>query len=98
MGTDANGNEYYENREDVSGRDRWVIYSKWDHDASQIPPHWHQWMSRMTDDIPTEKTLPTPFFTPKFMENLTGTSGAFKTYSTTKPKLEEWNPVVKPRQ
>ena len=97
-GTDAMGNEYYENRNDVSGRDRWVIFKKWDHDASQVPPHWHQWMSHMTDDIPTEQSLPTPFYTPTtFQENLTGTSGAFKTYSTTGPKILSWEPKVAKR-
>lgn len=42
-GVDSQGNEYYENRDDVANRDRWVNYAKWDYDASQIPPQWHQW-------------------------------------------------------
>jgi NADH dehydrogenase (ubiquinone) 1 alpha subcomplex subunit 12 len=82
----------------IIGRDRWVIFKKWNHDASQIPPEWHQWMHRMTDDIPSEKTLPNSFFTPKHFENLTGTRGAFKTYNTTAPKLNLWEPTVKSRE
>ncbi|PWN46697.1 hypothetical protein IE53DRAFT_391138 [Violaceomyces palustris] len=30
-------------------------------------------------------------------ENLTGTRGAFKTYNTTKPKINAWEPKVAPR-
>ena len=74
------------------GRDRWVQYNKWDFDASQIPPEWHQWMHRMSDDIPTEKTLPKPMFASTSREHLTGTRGAFKTYNTTIPKLTSWDP------
>ena len=74
-----------------------MIYSKWNSDASQIPPEWHQWMHRFTDDIPTEQTLPKPFYESKFVENLTGTSGAFKTYSTVVPKISAWTPKVKER-
>ncbi|KAJ3213404.1 hypothetical protein HDU67_002936 [Dinochytrium kinnereticum] len=64
---------------------------------SSDPPHRHQWLHRMTDDIPSESTLPTPSFTPPHIELLTGTSGAFKTYSTVKPKYESWEAAVKPR-
>jgi hypothetical protein len=52
----------------------------------------------MTDDIPTEETLPSSFFTPRHFENLTGTRGAFKTYNTTAPKLTTWEPMVKSRE
>ncbi|KAJ1327213.1 hypothetical protein BSLG_010555 [Batrachochytrium salamandrivorans] len=94
MGTDKFGNEYFENREDMHGRDRWVVYKKWDFDATQAPPEWHQWLHRMSDDVPTETTLPKPFFAQESRENMTGTRGAFKTYNTTVPKITAWEPKV----
>nr|KAJ3415083.1 hypothetical protein HK105_001602 [Polyrhizophydium stewartii] len=98
VGKDALGNEYYENRDDIHGRDRWVVLRKWNYDASQIPPEWHQWMHRMTDDIPSETTIPKPFYASDPRENLTGTRGAFKTYNTTVPKMTEWEPKALPRR
>ncbi|KAI8929187.1 NADH ubiquinone oxidoreductase subunit NDUFA12-domain-containing protein [Entophlyctis helioformis] len=98
IGVDKFGNEYYENREDMHGRDRWVNFKKWDFDASQVPPEWHQWLHRMTDDLPSDKTLPKPFFGLEHRENMTGTRGAFKTYNTTVPKLSAWEPQTKARQ
>lgn len=44
VGKDSHRNEYYENRADYHGRDRWVLYNKWNFDASQVPPEWHQWV------------------------------------------------------
>jgi hypothetical protein len=46
----------------------------------------------MTDELPCGKL---PFFSPKtWNENLTGTFGAFKTYSTVVPKINSWSPRV----
>ncbi|KAJ3277459.1 hypothetical protein HDU76_010357, partial [Blyttiomyces sp. JEL0837] len=97
VGVDALGNEYYENREDLVGRDRWVIYDKWNYDPSQVPPEWHQWLHRFTDDIPTPETIPKPDYTSKHLEHMTGTTAAFKTYRTVKPKITNWEPTVKAR-
>jgi NADH:ubiquinone oxidoreductase subunit len=94
VGTDEHGNEYYENKDEVLGRDRWVLFKKWNFDATQVPPQYHQWLHRITD----ETNLSTPFFTPKHFENVTGTKGAFKTYNTTVRKVTEWNPQVKARE
>ncbi|KAJ3106818.1 NADH dehydrogenase 1 alpha subcomplex subunit 12 ndufa12/DAP13 [Phlyctochytrium planicorne] len=91
VGVDVHGNEYYENRNDIVGRDRWVLFSKWNYDSTQVPPEWHQWLHKTTDDIPSDKTVPVPFYTPPHQEFYTGTRAAFKTYSTVKPKIEEWN-------
>ncbi|KAI8914402.1 NADH ubiquinone oxidoreductase subunit NDUFA12-domain-containing protein [Gorgonomyces haynaldii] len=98
IGVDVHGNEYYENRKDISNRDRWVIYNKWDYDGSQVPPQWHQWLHKISDDVPTDKTVPTPFYEPAHFENMTGTRGAFKTYNTVAQKLHQWEPKVKERQ
>ncbi|KAI8831585.1 hypothetical protein BC829DRAFT_409455 [Chytridium lagenaria] len=86
VGTDVNGNEYYENRADI-----------WNYDPTQVPPEWHQWLHKVTDDIPSETTFPTPLFTPTHVEHLTGTTAAFKTYNTTKPKIESWEAQVRAR-
>ena len=95
VGKDALGNEYYENRNEVNFRDRWVLYEKWNFDASQIPVEWHAWMTHMTDSLPDSNV---PFYSPKqWNENYTGTFGAFKTYSTVTPKMNMWIPKVKPR-
>merc|ERR1719354_609638 len=98
VGVDEHKNEYYENRTEVSMRDRWILYNKWNFDATQIPPQWHQWLHRMTDDIPSDKTLPTSFFTPSHVENVTGSSGAFKTYNTVKNRFQSWVPQVAERK
>ncbi len=71
-----------------------MLYAKWDSDASQVPPEWHQWLHRFTDDIPNEKTVPKPFYTETPRENMTGTSGRFTTYNTVTPKLSTWKPTV----
>jgi NADH:ubiquinone oxidoreductase subunit len=74
-----------------------VLYAKWDSDGSQVPPDWHCWLHHTVDDIPSASTFPKPSFVSEYRENLTGTSGAFKTYSTTTRKLEAWAPAVKER-
>ncbi|KAI9330786.1 NADH ubiquinone oxidoreductase subunit NDUFA12-domain-containing protein [Zopfochytrium polystomum] len=97
VGKDEFGNEYYENRNDPVFRGRWVLYSKWNVDASQVPAEWHHWLHSMTDDVPTAETVPKPFFARRHTENVTGSTGAFKTYSTVTPKIESWAPVAKSR-
>jgi NADH dehydrogenase (ubiquinone) 1 alpha subcomplex subunit 12 len=77
----------------VSNRDRFVIYSKWNYDASQIPPSCHSWLCHITDEIiDTNKGAGEGF-----LENLTGTAGAYKTFNTVGPKFSTWKPVVKQR-
>ncbi|KAI9099847.1 NADH ubiquinone oxidoreductase subunit NDUFA12-domain-containing protein, partial [Phlyctochytrium arcticum] len=98
VGRDEAGNSYYENREDIVLRDRWVEYKSWNPDASQVPAEWHQWLHRITDEVPNPENIPRPFFSPPHIENLTGSTGAFKTYNTTVPKYNSWTPGTKARQ
>jgi NADH:ubiquinone oxidoreductase subunit len=67
-------------------RTRWVEYAKHDYDAAQIEPGWHAWMSYLIDTPPGKDGLTqagTRAFEPTAPKpNFTGTSGAFKTYST----------------
>ncbi|WVQ81910.1 hypothetical protein IAT38_004037 [Cryptococcus sp. DSM 104549] len=103
VGTDRFGNRYYENydpNEELPGRNRWVDFSQHDLNASQVPPEWHSWISHIRKDPPTEDAImkqSVPFWGTPYVENLTGTRGSFKTYSTTAPKIQAWDPVVKPR-
>lgn len=95
IGTDKYGNKYFENNTYFMGRNRFVVYpyvDRYTFDASQIPAEWHRWMHYMTDDPPT-KVLPAER---KFIQahetNKTGTKLEYVPYSTTRPKIEEWQP------
>ncbi|EIN10482.1 NDUFA12-domain-containing protein [Punctularia strigosozonata HHB-11173 SS5] len=97
-GTDQFGNKYYENlnpEEEVPGRHRWVDFAQHDFNATQVPPEWHSWLSHIRKDPPSEdpvvQNLTPPWKTP-WVENLTGTRGAFKTYNTAAPKIQAWTP------
>ncbi|PHH93345.1 hypothetical protein CDD83_5899 [Cordyceps sp. RAO-2017] len=101
VGQDRAGNKFFENNEELPLRTRWVEYAKHDYDAAQIEPGWHAWMSYMVDRPPTEDALLAPgrrpFEKAVPVPNYTMTRGAFKTYSTTKPKIAAWEPVAAQR-
>ncbi|KAG5949104.1 hypothetical protein E4U53_006024 [Claviceps sorghi] len=101
VGTDRAGNKYFENMEELPLRTRWVEYAKHDYDAAHIEPGWHAWMSYSLDKPPTEDPLIAvglrKFEKPYPIPNYTQTMGAFKTYSTTKPKISAWEPVAAQR-
>eukprot|EP01099_Mayorella_cantabrigiensis_P001995 TRINITY_DN1872_c0_g1_i1.p1 TRINITY_DN1872_c0_g1~~TRINITY_DN1872_c0_g1_i1.p1 ORF type:complete len:154 (+),score=40.97 TRINITY_DN1872_c0_g1_i1:43-462(+) len=100
VGTDANGNKYYEDNNDavITGRRRWVDYSAgFAYDASQVPPEWHSWLHHMSD-IPGHKVSPPKFQTPH-RQNLTGTPDSYhprdvyrKTLEPPTPSGSVWNP------
>ncbi|SPO06875.1 related to nadh-ubiquinone oxidoreductase subunit b17.2 [Cephalotrichum gorgonifer] len=102
VGTDSMGNKFFENTEELPLRTRWVEYAKHDYDAAHIGVGWHAWISYIVDKPPTEDAVlqlrkrewdpvgPIP--------NYTGTRGAFKTYNTTVPKLNAWEPTVAERR
>jgi len=98
------GNRYFENynaEEEVPGRHRWVDFAQHRFNASQVPPEWHSWLQHIRKDPPTEDPNMQRFSPPwkaPYVENLTGTRGAFKTYNTSGPKVVAWDPVVSPRQ
>ncbi|WWD19020.1 hypothetical protein CI109_103477 [Kwoniella shandongensis] len=103
VGTDQFGNRYFENlnpNEEIPGRHRWIDFSQDDFNASQVPPEWHSWLSHIRHLPPSEDPIVkqwTPTWKAPFVENMTGTRGAYKPYSTTAPKVRAWEPVVKPR-
>ncbi|KAE8446645.1 hypothetical protein EG329_011838 [Mollisiaceae sp. DMI_Dod_QoI] len=99
---DRYGNKYYENlEEELPLRTRWVDYKDAEFDPSHIEPGWHAWISYMVDKPPTQdpilQTLVRSWELPEHRPNFTATRGAFKTYSTTKPKLTAWTPTTAPR-
>ncbi|KAG9074271.1 hypothetical protein FS749_005308 [Ceratobasidium sp. UAMH 11750] len=103
VGADKFGNRYFENNnaeEEIPGRHRWVDYRQHEYNASQIPAEWHAWMHHIRLLPPTEdKALQEsqrPWQTP-FLENLTGTRGAYRPYNTAAPKITAWEPKTKPR-
>ncbi|KAJ3998616.1 NDUFA12-domain-containing protein [Lentinula boryana] len=77
------------------GRQRWVDFAQHEYHASQVPPEWHSWIHHIRKDPPANdpvvKNLTPPWQTP-WVENLTGTRGAFKTYNTVAPKINAWEP------
>jgi len=93
MGVDQFGNQYFQNeKEEPWGRSRWVFYANKNYDASQVPPEWHMWLHRISDTTPTSKTYERQPWQSEHTENWTGTSKAFRTCNTTKPKYEYWEP------
>ncbi|GAA5799660.1 hypothetical protein HPULCUR_005076 [Helicostylum pulchrum] len=97
VGTDANGNRYFENLDEVSGRERWVDYASNQPDSVDITPDWHMWLSRIVQEPPTEMNIQPKKWWGEPIPNFSGTPKAFQTYSTTAPKLHAWEPTVKAR-
>ncbi|ERS98717.1 hypothetical protein HMPREF1624_05504 [Sporothrix schenckii ATCC 58251] len=104
IGVDKYGNKFFENmEEELPLRTRWVDYKNKDYDASQVEPLWHAWLAYTVDTPPQNDSLMATanaraWAVPEHRPNFTGTRGAFKTYSTTKPKINAWDPVAAPRQ
>ncbi|XP_059618892.1 probable NADH dehydrogenase [ubiquinone] 1 alpha subcomplex subunit 12 [Phlebotomus argentipes] len=99
VGEDKYGNKYYENPYFFYGRNRWVEYSpdfSTDYDGSQIPADWFGWMHYKTD-LPPDRDGTRPKY--KWMvdhsENMSGTPGQYMPYTTTRPKIEAWDPSKK---
>lgn len=63
IGTDQNGNKYYENRAYQVGRHRWAVFANpWDYSASSIPPGWHAWLCCIHDGAPSVHAYSRPFY------------------------------------
>lgn len=95
VGEDSYGNKYYEDKNLMLGRDRWVVYHPKfgvDYEGSLVTPEWFGWLHHKTDQPPT-KVPPTSYaWQIDHQENVTGTKDAFMPYTTTKPKVEAWVP------
>jgi NADH dehydrogenase (ubiquinone) 1 alpha subcomplex subunit 12 len=100
VGADQFGNRYFENlnpEEEVPGRHRWVDYAQHNYHASQVPPEWHSWIQHIRKDPPTADPVVqnlSPSWKSPWVENLTGTRGAYRPYNTAGPKVTAWSPKV----
>ncbi|NP_001165800.1 NADH dehydrogenase (ubiquinone) 1 alpha subcomplex, 12 [Nasonia vitripennis] len=96
VGEDKYGNKYYENNMYFVGRNRWVVYNPKVHlnyDASQVPAEWFGWLHYKTDLLPhRDPHRPKYKWMVEHTPNLSGTDKAYMPYSTTKPKIEAWQP------
>ncbi|KAK4235902.1 NADH ubiquinone oxidoreductase subunit NDUFA12-domain-containing protein [Achaetomium macrosporum] len=101
VGTDKFGNKFYENKDELPLRTRWVDYAKHDYDAAHIEPLWHAWISYAVDTPPNQDpimaTANRPWNPKVHTPNRTLTRGAYKPYNTTKPKIQSWEPFAAPR-
>lgn len=78
VGSDAQGNVYFQAKRVRDGRRRrWVMYNG-ANDASRVPPEWHGWLHNTIDSLPDD-ALPPPRVWEKPAEpNLTGTVAAYR--------------------
>jgi NADH:ubiquinone oxidoreductase subunit len=77
VGTDAEGNVYYTERN--SGRPRprrWVMYRGGVAEASRVPPEWHAWLHYTTDaPLPVQNRRP---WQRPHLANPTGTETSYR--------------------
>ncbi|KAG5353696.1 NADH dehydrogenase [ubiquinone] 1 alpha subcomplex subunit 12 [Termitomyces sp. T112] len=103
VGKDQFGNRYYENcnqYEEVPGRHRWVDLAQHNYHASQVPPEWHSWLQHIRENPPHKDPVmlnSSPPWKAPWIENLTGTRGAYRPYNTVPPKISSWEPKVTSR-
>ena len=78
VGTDAEGNRYFQDKRVVPGmrRKRWVMYNGVA-EASRVPPEWHGWLHHPWDEPPTKAPLHHKPWEKPHQENLTGTDMAY---------------------
>jgi len=84
VGSDEYGNKYYCNSKKFNNPDskRWIMF-KGDIEASKIPPHWHSWLHKTTNDPPI-KYKHKYSWQKDHEENFTGTKKAFSPVSSSK--------------
>src|SRR6185312_6547963 len=77
VGTDAEGNVYYEERRLRAGERprRWVAYNGTP-EPTKVPPEWHAWL-HYTTEAPIPDGVRRPWQKPHLM-NLTGTPASYR--------------------
>ncbi|PNW76647.1 hypothetical protein CHLRE_11g467767v5 [Chlamydomonas reinhardtii] len=103
VGTDYNGNRYYENEEAAYGRRRWIVYKdKFDYNPTTIPPEWHGWLNYINDYNPTNTQFKQPTYQIEASMTKTGTQTCYNpkgSWFSAKPrnwrKYESWTPANK---
>ena len=73
VGSDRFGNRYYREK---GGDRRWVIYRGLA-EASKVPPEWHLWLHRTSDEVPPQEPNRRPWER-EHLPNLTGTEHAYR--------------------
>ena len=78
VGTDADGNRYFQDKRIVEGRrrKRWVMYNG-EAEASRVPPDWHGWLHFTFREPPTLAPLTPRSWEKPYIPNLTGTLAAY---------------------
>jgi NADH:ubiquinone oxidoreductase subunit len=79
VGTDAEGNRYYEEKAHKAGhlrQRRWVLYAGGAEEASLVPPEWHAWL-HYTTAAPLPDTGRKSWQKPH-EPNLTGTGAGYR--------------------
>ncbi|EGC33359.1 hypothetical protein DICPUDRAFT_98581 [Dictyostelium purpureum] len=78
VGVDKFGNKYYENKEEIFGRHRWVEYGDYKNpDPTTIPPEWHSYIHFISDRPGSEMLSFAPTYKRPHIANPTGTDGAY---------------------
>ena len=75
VGTDSNGNRYYQSRKD--GARRWVLYSGLV-EASRVPAEWHGWLHHTFAEPPTTAPFTLKGWEKDHRPNFTGTPDAYR--------------------
>jgi len=101
VGTDAEGNRYFQDKRLIAGRrrKRWVMYNGVV-EASRVPADWHGWLHHTTDTLPPPGGLPRQPWQKDHIANLSGTDRAYRPPGSTlasggdkpKPSYEAWRP------
>lgn len=102
VGTDAEGNRYYQDKRVIAGRrrKRWVIYNG-EAEATRVPPDWHGWLHHTTNALPPAGGLPRKPWQKEHERNHSGTALAYHPPGSTlataaenkpKPSYEAWRP------
>ncbi|RKP07777.1 NADH ubiquinone oxidoreductase subunit NDUFA12-domain-containing protein [Thamnocephalis sphaerospora] len=99
VGTDEFGNRYYEETDtEIWVRQRWVESPSNDFDPSTIPAKWHYWIHRIGDEAAVNESAMANKWLAKHTPNYTGTPGAYRSFNTTAPKIQTWEPMATPRE
>ena len=80
VGTDAEGNRYYQDKRTIAGRrrKRWVMYNGVA-EASRVPPDWHGWLHYTTTNAPPPPAAcRASTWQKEHVPNLTGTDLAYR--------------------
>lgn len=101
VGTDAQGNRYFQEKAAVEGRrrKRWVMYNG-EAEASRVPPDWHGWLHYTTHTPPPQGGFPRKPWQKDHLPNLSGSDLAYRPPGSTlvnspdkpKPHYNAWRP------